>query len=218
MYSSQAHIIFDETNVDDQFLECLLCSLLRIVFYEKYLSKNPLLVKMNSAEDGKEGVKYKIDHASLQDRLPSGYVPGSLAMMKSGANRLWTKMLEFKRVDLQRLLAVDLPSPSDTHRDPILGHLASSSHHIMPGVVVANKTFLRLQNCHLFWTEALEKTWDDFVSEEKYMQALDSSQKEAGGSMTLKKGAGLVATMASRVRRKRGTTVNKEELVHVSFM
>lgn len=141
MFSSQAHVIFDETNVDDQFLECLLFCLLRIVLYEKFLAKNPLLVKMTSMEDEKEGTKPKIDHTSLQDRLPSGYVPGSLAMMKSGANRLWTKMLEYKREDLQRLLSVDLPLPSDTHRETLLGRVPSS--HMIAGGMVANKTFLR---------------------------------------------------------------------------
>ena len=43
---------------------------------------------------------------SHDSQLPQGYVPGSLAMMKSGANRLWTKMLEYKRRDLEVLLSV----------------------------------------------------------------------------------------------------------------
>lgn len=141
MFSSQAHIIFDETNVDDQFLECLVYCLLRIVFYEKFLARNPLLVKMNSAEDDGDGTKAKVDLTLLEDRLPSGYVPGSLAMMKSGANRLWTKMLEYKRVELQRLLSVVLPSPTDTNRETFLGHVTTS--HLMPSGTMGNKTFLR---------------------------------------------------------------------------
>jgi len=88
LFSSQAHVIFDETNVDDQFLECLLFCLLRIVMYEKNLGRNPLLVKMNSF-DAKEGgggggkrasdasVAAFVDFSSLQDQLPSGYVGGS---------------------------------------------------------------------------------------------------------------------------------------------
>ena len=141
MFSSQAHIIFDETNVDDQFLECLLYCLLRIVLYEKFLTKNPLLVKMSTVEDEKGDPKSKIDHSLLQDHLPSGYVPGSLAMMKSGANRLWTKMLEYKRVELQRLLCLELPSPLDTHREAFLGHVASAQ--IVLGGGVPNKNYLR---------------------------------------------------------------------------
>ncbi len=142
MFSSQAHVIFDEMNVDDQFLECLLFCLLRIVLYEKFLAKNPLLVKMNSFGGGKEGGA-SFDASSLQGQLPSGYVPGSLAMMKSGANRLWTKMLEYKKFDLQRLLNVDLPAPSESHRDTLMGSLPGQ-HVKTAGVVLANKTFLRL--------------------------------------------------------------------------
>ena len=51
MYSSQAHVIFDELNVDDQFLECLTFRLLRVALYEKFLPKNPLLLKMDSIEN-----------------------------------------------------------------------------------------------------------------------------------------------------------------------
>ncbi len=80
----------------------------------------------------------------------------------------------------------------------------------------------RLQNCQIFLTDNLEKVWKDFVSEEKMIQTLDSAQQREGPASstaaTLKKGAGLVATMASRVRRKKGATINKEELVHVSHM
>jgi len=64
-----------------------------------------------------------------------------MAMMKGGANRLWTKMLEFKRNELQRLLGVDLPAPSESHRDTLMGSLGA--HAAMVGVVLANKTFLR---------------------------------------------------------------------------
>ena len=130
LYSSQAHVILDDTNVDDRFLECLTYCLLKIALYEKFLAKNPLLVKM---EDKRSA---GVDMASLQGRLPSGYVPGSLAMMKSGANRLWTKMLEYKKAELERLLRVDLPSPADNHT-AIVGQL--SPH--LPSV--GNRTFLR---------------------------------------------------------------------------
>ena len=134
MYSSQAHTIFDETNVEDQFLECLTYCLLRIALYEKFQGgKNPLLLQM----DPVEAKKASAAAASVQSKFPSGYVPGSLAMMKSGANRLWTKMLEFKKADLQRLLQVDLPSPGENHRDRVSTHIPP-----MPGGT-GNKTFLR---------------------------------------------------------------------------
>ena len=73
----------------------------------------------------------------------------------------------------------------------------------------------RLQNCHLFLTDSLTKTWKDYLSEERSDQKMDFTQKDM---TTLKKGAGLVATVASKVRRRKGTTVSKEDLVHVSHM
>ena len=87
-------------------------------------------------------------------------------------------------------------------------------------------TFSRLQNCHLFLTDNLEKVWKDFVAEEKAIQTSDTTQRDMGSALsssassaaasTLKKGTGLVAAMASRVRKRKGATINKEELVHVS--
>ncbi len=44
---------------------------------------------------------------------------------------------------------------------------------------------------------------------------MDFTQKDM---TTLKKGAGLVATVASKVQRRKGTTISKEDLVHVSHM
>ena len=58
------------------------------------------------------------------------------------------------------------------------------------------------------------------MAEEKSLQAMESAQKDStstvggGGVATIRKG--LVASMALRVRRKKGTTVNKEDLVNVS--
>ena len=125
-------MIFDETNIEDRFLECLTYCLLRIALYEKFLAKNPLLLKL---EDRKAA---SVDTSSLHGNLPSGYVPGSLAMMKSGANRLWTKMLEYKKADLERLLHVELPSPGDNHhRDALASHM--QQYHPSMG----NKTFLK---------------------------------------------------------------------------
>lgn len=134
MYSSQAHVIFDETNVEDQFLECLTYCLLRIALYEKFQGgKNPLHLKMDTLESKRAAA------ATPHNKLPSGYVPGSLAMMKSGANRLWTKMLEYKKPELQRLLQVELPSPGENHREKFSGQIPP-----VPGLPsMGNKTFLR---------------------------------------------------------------------------
>lgn len=137
LYSSQAHVIFDETNVEDQFLECLTHCLLRIALYEKFLKKNPLLLKME--DSGRDASGMDVDTSGLHGKLPSGYVPGSLTMMKSGANRLWTKMLEYKKADLERLLQVDLPSPADNHRDAAMVGRIPPPH--LPGQ--GNKTFLK---------------------------------------------------------------------------
>ena len=141
MYSSQAHVIFDEMNVEDQFLECLTFCLLKIALYEKFASRNPLLMKVDTLEEGRAtgggGGAIKI-----HGKLPSGYVPGSLAMMKSGANRLWIKMLEYKKTDLQRLFQVELPTPGDNHHQHRGGALAAHLPPQVPGIG-GNKTFLR---------------------------------------------------------------------------
>ena len=85
LFSSQAHILFDDTNVDSEFLECLMYRLLQIAF-----------------SDRKQGAH--------DARLTGGYVPVvSMSMMKSGANRLWSKMLEYKREALEQIIGIELP-------------------------------------------------------------------------------------------------------------
>lgn len=78
MYSGQAHIIFDETNVDSEFLECVTYRLLQIMFSD---------VRSSDAE--------------VRDLWSSSYQPMAQSVMKSGANRLWQKMLEKKHDSLQ---------------------------------------------------------------------------------------------------------------------
>ena len=77
MYSSQAHVIFNDTNVDSEFLECATYRLLQIMFSD-------------SRGGGEE-----------RERVSSTYQPMALSVMKSGANRLWNKMLERKHDTLQ---------------------------------------------------------------------------------------------------------------------
>ena len=87
LFSGQAHVIFDDTNMDTEFLKYLTFQLMKIVVL---------------AEDS---------------ALPSGHVPiMSLSMMKS-ANQLWNKMLEYKHKTLEQILSVKLSVPNPTHHD-----------------------------------------------------------------------------------------------------
>ena len=77
MYSGQAHTIFDETNVDSEFLECATYRLLRVMF--------------STTRDSSQN----------EERWSTSYQPMAQSVMKSGANRLWQKMLELKHDPLQ---------------------------------------------------------------------------------------------------------------------
>ena len=114
MFSSQAHCIFDDTNFDNEFLECLTFCLLKIVFAEKVASRyehassperHASDTSLNSSGEGSNIMR-------PGKKAFAGYVPGSIAMMKSGANRLWTKMLEYKRRELEHILSAELPTPN----------------------------------------------------------------------------------------------------------
>ena len=89
-YSVEAHVIFDDTNVDSEFLECVTYRLLQIMF------RNPRGggSGVRSAEEG-EGER------GGRERWTAGYLPMAESVMKSGANRLWLKMLEMKHDALQ---------------------------------------------------------------------------------------------------------------------
>lgn len=80
MYSSQAHILFDDTNVDSEFLECATYRLLQIMFSDS----------RSSPGGGDERAGFT-----------SSYLPMAQSVMKSGANRLWSKILEKKHDALQ---------------------------------------------------------------------------------------------------------------------
>ena len=88
MYSGQAHTIFDETNVDSEFLECVTYRLLQIMFTD---SRSGGTIA-GRPENGVEG--------EGKEKLIS-YQPMAQSVMKSGANRLWHKMLEMKHDALQ---------------------------------------------------------------------------------------------------------------------
>ncbi len=140
LFSSQAHIIFDDTNFDIEFLECLTYRLLKIAF----------------ADTGRQ--------VPGNSQLAGGYVPVvSMSMMKSGANRLWSKMLEYKREALEQFLSIELPAPKTTST------LVSEADQMGLAVSkqlayssMANLAFSKLQNCRALLTEHLEKAWEDY--------------------------------------------------------
>ena len=86
-YSGQAHTVFDETNVDSEFLECVTYRLLQIMFSDSRGSAGRF------EEGGGEG--------GANEKWSSVYQPMAKSVMKSGANRLWQKMLEMKHEALQ---------------------------------------------------------------------------------------------------------------------
>ena len=106
LLSSHSHVIFDETNSDETFLRCLVYRLLALVFTEGECRQGG---EYHSAPDLESGAS---DRSSRRIR---GYVPIlSSSLLKSGANRLWSKMLEHKREALQIVLGIPLPLPSSS--------------------------------------------------------------------------------------------------------
>ena len=89
-YSGQAHTIFDDTNVDSEFLECVTYRLLQIMFSDSRAGG-----AVGRSEDGVEG------GGAGRERWNSSYQPMAQSVMKSGANRLWQKILEMKHDALQ---------------------------------------------------------------------------------------------------------------------
>ena len=135
MFSSQAHGIFDDTNYDNEFLECLTFCLLKIVFPDRVSSKQDRFLGERgsmSSENGSDGIDEATRRIQAAKRPFSGYVPGSIAMMKSGANRLWTKMLEYKRKELEQILSTELPTSKNSNRDPfpLTGSLGPVSNYL----------------------------------------------------------------------------------------
>ena len=102
LLSSHAHVIFDEMNTDLTFLQCLLYQLLSLVFTDT-LPSNEL-----SSSFKNDGDLSKIVDPTRQNRSVSIM---SSSLLKSGANRLWSKMLELKRDALEHILCLPLPIP-----------------------------------------------------------------------------------------------------------
>ena len=174
LFSSQAHVIFDDTNVDTEFLECLTFRLMKIAV----------------ASERKDDSELK---------LPTGYVPVvSLSMMKSGANRLWNKMLEYKHEPLEQILSVDLPMPKGNLRDPAAMLVTSQS---LPPILKAKSSYAKLQHCTELMTEQLERAWNVYESGEMAQQeALLHGGSQSG--VQLKKSA-IFRTSRKKVARSR---------------
>ena len=173
LFSSQAHVIFDDTNVDTEFLECLTLRLMKIAFASERKDESEL-------------------------KLPSGYVPVvSLSMMKSGANRLWNKMLEYKHEALEQILAVDLPMPKPNLRDPTAMLVSSQS---LPPILKAKSSYAKLQHCAELMTEQLEKAWSVYESGETAQQEMLHSGSQSG--VQLKKSA-IFRTSRKKVARSK---------------
>ncbi len=100
LLSSHAHVIFDEMNTDLGFLQSLLYQLLCLVFAESLTGSMTGKHEDHHGDAGGSSFGYR------------GYVPiMSSSLLKSGANRLWSKMLELKRVALEQILGIPLPIP-----------------------------------------------------------------------------------------------------------
>ena len=118
LLSSHSHVIFDEMNTEDNFLQCLLYRLLSLVFTENV--SNEVSIKSEGIES--PPISPEVDQPSIgfddpKPRSPSrhykGYVPiMASSLLKSGANRLWSKMLEHKREPLEQILGIPLPVPA----------------------------------------------------------------------------------------------------------
>ena len=104
-YSGQAHTIFDETNVDSEFLECVTYRLLQIMFSDSHSGGG-------GSGGGGSGVRFEEGGEGGREKWGTGYQPMAKSIMKSGANRLWQKMLEMKHESLQVNIFSTLPHNS----------------------------------------------------------------------------------------------------------
>ncbi|XP_019848853.1 PREDICTED: WD repeat and FYVE domain-containing protein 3-like isoform X2 [Amphimedon queenslandica] len=189
LLSSHSHVIFDETNSDETFLRCLVYRLLALVFTEGECRQGG---EYHSATDLESGAS---DRSSRRIR---GYVPIlSSSLLKSGANRLWSKMLEHKREALQGVLGIPLPLASSSSTAAIATTGATGSPSSAAGgtgppvqLSIGNPAHTKLQNCKEFLEDrSLEKCWEDFKQQEEYIAPASdqASTKERGLLKTLLK-------------------------------
>ena len=174
LLSSQAHVIFDETNQDFQFIPCLLLRLLKLAFTDQSAS-------MESMQAGKGVGSPPLSPDNIAGGTASKrpYTPLlSSSLVRSGANRLWSKMLEHKRPVLESLLSISLPVPASksTLSSTIpgatpTGALAGASVY---NVTTGNPAHTKLQNCREFLTDQLESFWKDYMSWEQSYKGIDT--------------------------------------------
>ena len=181
LFSSQASIIFNKTNFDSEFLVCLFYRLLQIVWSDTKLAS------YNTAS----------------------YVPlVSHSMMKSGANRLWSKMLEYKRKQLEQILSTKFPAPLNT-----ASVVRDTKDNMRLSVSLTNPSYVKLQNCEDLNIDQLRKAWDVYLSSEKVISTRDLSQPSSSGRSKL-----IFQKVAAGMWRRvfeRGRSANMENLVQV---
>jgi len=99
--------------------------------------------------------------------LLSGYVPVMLlSMMKSGANRFWSKILEYKHKALEQILSIKLPMPKSTSfhlhtLPPPYPPISTSSHlHILlPPHIPTSRPSLLSPPLHLCFLSSSPSTF-----------------------------------------------------------
>lgn len=168
LLSSQAHIIFDVTNLDVQFIQCLLLRLLKLAFTDQ--QNDYLKIGLSPPNS-----------PTIEGRIQGTYTPYiSSSLLRSGANRLWSKLLEYKRQTLETFLNVSLPVPATRSSLPSTipgatptGSLATASvYNISSG----NPAHTKLQNCRDFLTEPLESVWRDYRAWELSNKGADAGR------------------------------------------
>ena len=113
--SSHAHLIFDDTNMDVQFLRCLLYRLLMLVITDQQPFVDVSSSLSSDHHDNEPAASSKEGQGSMKKAAHDlhGYKPiMSHSLLRSAANRLWSKILEHKRPTMEGLLGVSLPIPA----------------------------------------------------------------------------------------------------------
>ena len=184
-FSSQAATIFDEHNNDMEFFRCLSYRLFQLAFAEA----PPTSSSSVSADSAHSSTAV---HAA------------SVSMMKSGANRLWGRMLDLKHQTLEAIFGIPLPTisnPSSVVPDII------SKGAMGGGGGVPNPAFAKLLNCRELMTQKLQDTW------ERYAAGEGNEFRTTG---TTKRG--LFNRLRGRVPSEKEKSKNMTQLIQVSSL
>lgn len=148
-FSSQAATIFDESNNDSEFLRCLSYRLFQLAFSE--IPSSPAFPSPSSPLSSADARTQVTMHAA------------SVSMMKSGANRLWGRMLDLKHSTLESILG--LPLPTTTNPASVVPDIISrGAVGVGAGGVAPNPTHAKLQNCRELMTSKLQETWERYAA------------------------------------------------------